>query len=888
MDDLPTGTLTLLFSDIEASTRLLSRLGDRYAEVLSAQRAILRSAFGRWRGREMGTEGDSFFVVFSSVGGAIGAALQAQRELTAYPWPDGVAVRVRMGLHTGEPTRHEDGYVGMDVHRAARVAGSAHGSQVMLSEATYRIAAAQRLDGVRYIDLGRHRLKDLPEAEHLFQLVAEGLERRFPPPKSLGAAASLPVPSTSIVGRDGELRELQELMAAVDVRLVTLTGPGGTGKTRLAIALAALLDGSFGDGVYFVPLESVESADAMWTTIAEVLGVTGEGRAPPTFLEYVAPRELLLVLDNLEQLPEAASIVDQLLATGPGVRIVATSRRPLHLSGEHEHPVPPLTLPDAADVDGVGDSGAVRLFVQRARMVRADFSLSPDNLDDVVDICRRMDGLPLGIELVAARLRLLAPRALRARLDKSLELTGPSVGRPTRQQTLRSTIAWSYALLSPDSRSVFRRLGVFSGDFDLDAVAAVTRGDVDPLDQVAALVDASLARVRDGVDGEPRLRLLQTVATYARERLAEEGELEDARRQHAEHYLAVAEATSPQLRSPHYLVIRDRIEADLDNLRAALGWSLRADTPERPPTQDELVIGLRLCQALSWFWYACGYSSEGRRWLASAVDTAAGRHSPELISAMHSLAVLLLLQGETEQGRDMLETCLAFWRREGDPSRIAMELNSLGVAYRSLGEPDTARRLFAEGITLARGAGEHGRLANLLSNLAMIELDEEQPVRAAELLNQALEIDRKLGDTWAEAVDHVNLAGAMLRSGDVRQAYQRLVDNGPGAVALGDVDLTVSVVEMFCMVLAELGDVASAARLLGAATAMRGKAELPLPAPDAAMLEKSIGRVRRLPDAATWDHNVRVGTDYSVDDALAEALNGPSPVRPADAAVDGP
>ncbi len=888
MDDLPTGTLTLLFSDIEGSTSLLNRLGDRYAEVLSAQRAILRAAFAAWRGREMGTEGDSFFVVFSSVGDAVGAALQAQRELAGHAWPDGAAVRVRMGLHTGEPTRHEDGYVGMDVHRAARVAGSAHGGQVVLSEASFRIATAQRLDGVTYVDLGRHRLKDLPEEEHLFQLAAVGLERRFPPPKSLGTAASLPVPATSIVGRDGELQELRALVGAAEVRLVTLTGPGGTGKTRLAVALAASLDDGFTDGVYFVPLESVDSTEVMWSTIAEVLGVTGEGRAPPTFLEYVAGREMLVVLDNLEQLTAAADVIEQLLAAGPGVRVIATSRRPLHLPGEHEHQVPPLTLPDATDVEAVSDSGAVRLFVQRARMVRPNFTLSADNLDDVVDICRRMDGLPLGIELVAARLRLLGPRALRARLDKSLELTGPAAGRPARQQTLRSTIAWSYTLLSPESRSVFRRLGVFSGDFDLEAVAAVTGGDDDPLDQVAPLVDASLVTVRDGPDGEPRVRLLKTVAGYACERLGEEGELEDTRRRHAEHYLSVAESMTAQLRSPRYLAVRDQIEADLDNLRAALTWSLRVDEPGRRPAPDELVIGLRLCQALSWFWYACGYPSEGRRWLGSAVDAAAGRHSRELMTTLHGLAVLLLQQGETEQGRDMLESCLEFWRREGDASKIAMELSSLGVAYRSLSEPDTARRLLAEGIAVARRAGDKGRLATVLSNLATIEVDEGHADRAVELLDEALSLDRERGDTWAQAVDNVNLVAAMVRSGDVRQAYAHLRDNGPAAIALGDVDLTVSVIELFCMVFAELGDARGAARLLGAAQAIRDKGELPRPAPDAALLEQSIGKVRQLSDAETWDAEVGIGSDYSVDDALAEALGAPAPKRPADAVVDGP
>ena len=870
---LPSGTLTMLFTDIEGSTALLNRLGDRYLDVLTTQRAILRASFDRWHGTEMGTEGDSFFVVFSSVGEAVNAAVQAQRELARCAWPEGASVRVRMGLHTGEPTPHEDGYVGMDVHRAARVASCAHGGQVLLSEATYGIASHQSPSDVSFVDLGRHRLKDLPHPEHLYQLAADGLDRRVAPPRSLGARSSLPVAATSLVGRGGELAELHELVTQAGVRLVTLTGPGGSGKTRLAIDVAAELEGGFADGVYFVPLESVSSADVMWTTVAESLGVTGEGKAPPTFLEYLASRSALVVLDNLEQLPGAAGVVEALLSAAPGLVVLATSRRPLHVAGEYEHGVPPLTLPAPDDdADRVGDSGAAQLFVQRARMVRPDFTLTADNAADVTEICRRLDGLPLAIELAAARVKLLGARALRARLDRSLELTGPQVGRPTRQRTLRAAIEWSYALLPPEQAQAFRQLGVFSGEFDLAAVAGVVGGSADPLDHVGDLVDVNLAAVRDGSDGEPRVRVLQTIGAFARELLAENGELTDARRRHAEHYLALVEAEAPRLRSGQYLSARDRIEGELENLRAALTWSLCADTPDRRPAPDELVIGLRLCESLSWFWYACGYQAEGRDWLGRAVDAAAGRRSRELMNALHGLGVLVLQHGENEQGRDALRTCLEFWRAEGDLEKIARELNSLAIAHRSLAEPDTARDLLTEAIDLARRAGATGRLASALSNLATIESDAGHHDRAIELLHDTLELDHEVGDAWGLGVDRVNLAGVMLRGGRVDEAHEHLRQNAASAVALGDVELSIDVIGLFCAIYAERGEAEPAARLLGTFESMRDKAELPMPAPDRATFEQSVDKVRSLPDPQTWGRNVEIGLGQGVDAALSLCL----------------
>jgi class 3 adenylate cyclase len=451
MSGPPSGTVTMLFSDIEGSTRLLSRLGDVYARALDTQRAVLRAAWSAWGGTEMGTEGDSFFVVFATASDAVSAAVQVQRELAAQLWPAGERLRVRIGMHTGSPMVHAGGYVGMDVHRAARIAAAAHGGQVVISEATAHLLSHGLPDRVRLVDLGAHRLKDIAQPERLFQLTGPGLRSRFPPLKTLGAISSLPVPATALVGRRAELRELTRTLREPEVRLVTLTGTGGSGKTRLAVALAGQLAGSFADGVYFVELSSVDSGPVMWTTIAETLDVPPAERVPPSLLDHVRHRRALFVLDNLEQIPDAAAVVGQLLAAGEQLVVLATSRRPLHLLGEREYQVPPLPLPGSAPTD----AGAVQLFTQAARLVKSDFALTADNAGEVAAICRRLDGLPLAIELAAARAKLLSPRALLTRLDSALDLAGGVQQRPARQQTLRHTFAWSYQLLTEGQQRFF-------------------------------------------------------------------------------------------------------------------------------------------------------------------------------------------------------------------------------------------------------------------------------------------------------------------------------------------------------------------------------------------------------------------------------------------------
>jgi predicted ATPase/class 3 adenylate cyclase len=546
---LPTGTVTMLFSDIEGSTALLSRLGDRYGQALSDHRALLRAAFTAWHGREISTEGDSFFVVFESAGEAVGCALAAQRALAGHEWPGGDAVRVRIGLHSGEPDRHEDNYIGMDVHRAARIAGTAHGGQVVLSEATLHLASPLP-DGVSVRDLGFHRLKDIRAPERIYQLAGPGLREDFPRLKSLGTQTSLPVPATPLVGRDDDLERLRAALSGPGVRLVTLTGTGGVGKTRLSLAAAAELDTAFPHGVFFVALATVRDADVMWKTLADNLDVDGDEAA--AVLEHLRDRRMLLVLDNLEQLHGAGEVVAALLAAAPHLVLLSTSRGPLHVQGEHEFPVPPLEVPGQADPDAVSASAAVRLFAQQAAMIRPGFAITADNAADVAAICRRLDGLPLAIELSAARVRLLTPRALLARLGHSLGLATAEAGRPLRQQTLRNIVAWSYELLTPGAARVFRRMSVFAGGCDLDALAAVAMTDhddpaaSDPLDLVAELRDVSLITVTEDADGEPRLGMLETIREYALERLEQDDDLEGARRRRAEYYAAVAERALAQ------------------------------------------------------------------------------------------------------------------------------------------------------------------------------------------------------------------------------------------------------------------------------------------------------------------------------------------------------
>jgi predicted ATPase/class 3 adenylate cyclase len=876
MSALPTGTVAMLFSDIEGSTSLLMRLGPAYAETLDAQRQVLRSAWATHGGTEMGTEGDSFFVVFPSAPAAVAAATDGQRELADYDWPGGEQVRVRMGIHVGNPVLHDGGYVGKDVHRAARIASTAHGGQVVVSEATAHLAQDDLPSGVELMDLGSHQLKDIPRPEHLFQLVLDGLPIDFPPLKTIGAVSNLPTPPTRLVGRDKELAELAEALALSRMRLVTLTGPGGSGKTRLAIEVALQLVNDFPDGVYFVSLVAVTTPDQLWTTIAEALDLRLPDPSVSRLLRHLAQRRALLVLDNLEQLPGAGAVVAELLAHAAQVAVLATSRRPLHVAAEHEHALTPLDVPDDASLDAAQQSGAVQLFVQQARRVRSSFALTAENAADVATLCRRLDGLPLALELAAARTKLLSPHALLARLDRALDM--PAVGIvPDRQKTLRDTIAWSEELLTPRQRDFFHEMGVFSGGADLSAIAAVVTPDsddqaADDLDLVSDLVDASLLTVRETSDGEPRIGMLQTVQIYAREQLTASGRHDVVRARHAEHYLGVAAGLVPLLSGDRRLEARNRFETEHDNFRGALDWALAPD-PAVASKPNDIQAGLHLCLALNGFWIANAYLSEAQRWLELAVERARGRESRELARCLTLLARKYRSLGEPDRAYEYASRALAMARGwQESNTALLTALNTMAALEWDLSRHDAAHHLYEEAISVARRIGDRVSLHGCLVDLASLESSEHNYAHSLELGGEALAIARDLRHTVGALVAQHNMAWTLLRLGRVAEAQEEMCVVISQALDLDEPSLFLPVALDYAVVLATLEAHTPAVRLLGAVDAAHerlGSQPDPLQQGDRTGLIETTTAALASDD---WNAAYETGRDTPIEDALAAAI----------------
>ncbi len=898
----PAATLTFLFSDIEGSTRVLEALGsEAYTRVLERQAAIIREAIAKHGGREEGTEGDSFFVVFDNALEAVGAAVDAQRALAAEPWPPGGEITVRMGLHAGEASTSAAGLVGLDVNRAARIAAAAHGGQVVVSEAVRALVTPDLGEGISLHGLGNHRLKDLREPQPLCQVVAEGLRLEFPPLRSLDSRPNnLPTQLTSFVGRE---RELQEAGALLEQnRLVTLTGPGGTGKTRLSLQIAANAADRYPDGIFFVALETVREPGLVASRVASAIGLaeTGSRSADLLLREWLAGKQVLFVLDNFEQLIDAGPIVADLLRDVPTLSVLVTSRAALRVSGEQEYPVPGLpTPPDLSrlsslelaslpaaertiDADLLSTYESVRLFIARAASVKPDFRVTNENAPSIAAIAARLHGMPHAIELAAARVKLFPPDALRARLEDQLALLSAGArDLPERQQTLRGAIAWSYDMLDPAERLVLDRLSVFEGGFDLPAAEAVcgpsTELGIDATEGVVALAEQSLVRSIE-TGGDPRFHLLDTIRAFAFEKLDARDERAQIEARHSAWYLDLAQRIAPGLSGDEQRGLLDQLELDHDNIRAVLARSTAAgDAPT--------AIGLAF--AVWRFWQKRGHLSEARGRLDRMAAMPWSKTDQVLRARLlEALGGVCWWQADIPAMEAAYREAVAIWRALDNKAELANALYNFSFVFTvpanpsaPVGETDLegeGRRALEEALALYEELGDVRGIANVRWGMGNKKYFNDMGDVGIDDFKAALEGFRQVGDKTMEAWSMHMVGGGLLRADNreesrpyLRDALRHFYDAGDAA------GITMVLDDLSSQALAD-DDPIRAARLWGAARTLTAATGATLAAFTDGWIEQQVRpNVRVALEPADLERGAREGAAMSLDEAVAYGLDVP-------------
>jgi predicted ATPase/class 3 adenylate cyclase len=768
MAELPTGTVTFLFTDIEGSTRLLQELGDGYAAIRAEQAGIIRGAIAQCGGVEVNTHGDSFFLVFRNPVKAVEAAMAAQRGLATHDWSHGAPVLVRMGLHTGEGILGGEDYVGIDVNRAARIADAAHGGQVILSSATRGLVEHALPAGASLQDLGEHRLKDLVQPERLHHLVIEGLPSDFPPPRTLDARPNnLPAQLTSFVGRGEEIDEVRRLLGRT--RLLTLTGAGGAGKSRLALQVAAETVTEYQDGAFFADLSPVTDPALVPSVVARALGVPEVAGRPivEAVEDHLRDKELLLVVDNFEQVAEAAPMIEELLTDAPKLKVLITSRVVLSVRGEQEYVVPPLEPPDPErlpDLATLRRFEAVRLFTERALAVQPRFQVTEANAPAVAEITARLDGLPLAIELAATRTKVLSPEQMLPRLQNRLAiLTSGARTLPERQRTLRGAIAWSHDLLDETERRLFARMSVFIGGWTIEAAEAVCDPEelgLDALEGLTSLVNKSLVR-RTEPDGQARFSMLETIREFGYEQLGAAGDFDLIVRRHAEFFLDLAVEAESHLTAGDQVEWLDRCDQEHANIRAALRSAIAAGDA----TRAQEVAG-----ALWRFWQQRGHLAEGRRWFEEILAMPAGQTgTPARAKALIGAGGIAWWQQDREAAGGFYEQALLVERELGDPVRTAEALynHAFVVAGDDL---EAAARLLDESLDLFRRAGDERGVAQVLTMLVMPDAQAGKWEPVIDRLEEVVAIWRRLGERLHLAFDLLWLSFAHGRAGHRREA----------------------------------------------------------------------------------------------------------------------